>query len=265
MFSWPPAFFAPKPKKPAAPRTELLSVSHDGAVYDVRIRRNAAARRLILRVRADTGQPVLTLPARTSLATAKVFLARHGHWIAERVARLPAQVPFADGAEFPLRGQACRIVHAGGRRGKLATLPGDTGAPLTLQVPGEADHVPRRVLDHLKAEAKADLAAAVARYAAALGVRVGRLSIKDTKSRWGSCSSTGGLSFSWRLIMAPPFVLDYLAAHEVAHRAEMNHSDRFWRIVADICPEWQAAERWLTAHGSGLHRYGPAGGRPIAR
>lgn len=265
MFSWPPAFFISKaPAKGAADRqdkpvrrTETLTLAHGGELLTVRLRRNAAARRLILRIRADSGEPVLTIPARTSLKDARAFLARHGEWIAVRLARLPERVPFIDGAVLPIRGVSCRIVGTGGTgRGRIV-LTGDA-----LHVPGEAAHLSRRVLDWLKSEARTDLAAAVARHGAALGVKVGKLSVKDTKSRWGSCAASGALSFSWRLILAPPFVLDYLAAHEVAHRIEMNHSDRFWNVVARACPEWEAAERWLTAHGAGLHRYGPSGGRP---
>ncbi|MCA0422306.1 MAG: M48 family metallopeptidase [Proteobacteria bacterium] len=263
MFSWPPAFFSSKPRsatgtapRPAS-RTEALEVSHEGQRFVVRLRRNAAARRLILRLRADSGEAVLTLPARTSLKDARAFLDRYGGWIAERKARLPARVPLEDGAVLPLRGAPCQLRSLGGSgRGRITLEEG------ILSVPGEAAHLPRRALDWLKAEAKADLTAAVARHAATLGVRVGRITVKDTRSRWGSCSAAGALAFSWRLILAPPHVLDYLAAHEVAHRLEMNHSDRFWRVVARTCPEWQAAEAWLTAHGTGLHRYGPKGGQP---
>lgn len=263
MFSWPPAFFSPGPQRapkraPSPPvRVETIEVTHEGQRFVVRLRRNAVARRLILRLRADTGEAVLTLPARTSLRDAKAFLGRYGGWIAERTARLPERVPFAADAVISLRGVPCRIEATGGSgRGRIVIGEG------VLSVPGEAAHLPRRVLDWLKAEAKADLAAAVARHAATLGVRVGRITVKDTRSRWGSCSAAGALSFSWRLILAPPHVLDYLAAHEVAHRLEMNHSDRFWRVVARTCPDWQEAERWLTTNGAGLHRYGPAGGKP---
>ena len=110
--------------------------------------------------------------------------------------------------------------------------------------------------DFLKREAKRDLEAASRRAAAALGVTVKRVSVRDQSSRWGSCSTTGVLSYSWRLILAPPFVLDYLAAHEVAHLVEMNHSRAFWRVVERICPDVARAKAWLDAHGAELHRYG---------
>jgi len=132
---------------------------------------------------------------------------------------------------------------------------GEAGEPL-LCVAGAAPHVARRISDFLKREVKRDLEAASTRAAGALGVAVRRVSIRDPSSRWGSCSTTGVLSYSWRLIFAPPFVLDYLAAHEVAHLIEMNHSRRFWHVVERICPHVARAKSWLDAHGADLHRYG---------
>jgi hypothetical protein len=125
-----------------------------------------------------------------------------------------------------------------------------------LCVAGNRAHLARRLRDYLKREAKHDLEAASRRYAGELGVTVRRVAVRDQVSRWGSCTAAGVLSYSWRLILAPPYVLDYLAAHEVAHLVEMNHSRRFWRVVAAICPDWQRAKAWLTAHGNALHRYG---------
>jgi hypothetical protein len=116
--------------------------------------------------------------------------------------------------------------------------------------------MPRRVADFLKREAHRDIEAAVARHARSIGVKPKRIAVRDTVSRWGSCSATGGLSFSWRLILAPPFVLDYLAAHEVAHLVHLNHSPKFWSLLRRACPETNRAEAWLKAHGANLHRYG---------
>jgi predicted metal-dependent hydrolase len=125
-------------------------------------------------------------------------------------------------------------------------------------VAGDAPHLERRVADYFKREAKRDLEAAVEGYADKLGVRCRRVSIRDQSSRWGSCSTTGVLSFSWRLILAPRYVLDYLAAHEVAHLVEMNHSPRFWRLLLRMCPDTHRAKLWLDVHGTDLHRYGLA-------
>jgi len=162
--------------------------------------------------------------------------------------------PFTHGTVLPLRGREYRIEH---RRGMRGTVWLEIHAhEHLLCVAGEEAHVPRRVRDYLKREAKHDLVAASHAAARALGVRFKRVSVRDQTSRWGSCSSTGVLSYSWRLIFAPPIVLEYLAAHEVAHLIEMNHSRRFWRLVEHVCPHLDRAKAWLDAHGTDLHRYG---------
>ena len=136
----------------------------------------------------------------------------------------------------------------------------DSGEKI-LCVAGGVEFTDRRVHDFLKREARKELHKAAQAYADALGVRVKRVSIRDQSSRWGSCTSAGSLSFSWRLILAPPFVLDYLAAHEGAHLEELNHSPRFWRLVKRLYPDFERAKAWLDAHGTELHRYGvPARG-----
>jgi predicted metal-dependent hydrolase len=212
-----------------------------------------------LRIHAATREVVLTMPPRGSLKEARAFAERHGGWIAARLRRLPVAVPFRHGTMVPIRGLDHRIDHRRGARGTVWSEIAPDGVGL-LCVAGEAPHVGRRVADHLKREAKRDLEAASRRYAARLGIAVKRVSIRDQASRWGSCSATGVLSYSWRLILAPPFVLDYLAAHEVAHLIEMNHSPRFWRTVLGICPDTRRAKAWLDAHGAELHRYGAAPG-----
>ena len=133
----------------------------------------------------------------------------------------------------------------------------DAGGERLLCVAGDAPHIDRRVGDFLRREAKRDLEAASRRFAAALDVRVRRVSVRDQSSRWGSCSTTGMLSFSWRLILTPADVLEYLAAHEVAHLVEINHSAKFWRVVQRLCPDHDRAKAWLDVHGADLHRYGP--------
>src|SRR5262249_46966006 len=145
---------------------------------------------------------------------------RHGAWLAERLRRLPDGVTFVDGAMLPLRGELVRIAHRPRSRGTVWRECGDDGANL-LCVAGDSAHTSRRVKDYLKREARRELSVAVRRHAQALGVPYKRISVRDQSSRWGSCNSDGVLSFSWRLILAPAFVLDYLAAHEVAHLIEM--------------------------------------------
>jgi len=234
---------------------QTIEIAFDRAVYLVRLRRHRQARRYTLRIHAATRDVVLTLPPRGTLKEAVAFAHKHGGWIAARLGRLPQPAPFADGVTVPLRGLPHRITHRPGARGTAWTETTAEGA-LLLCVAGEAAHIARRIGDYLRREARRDLEAASLRLAAILGVCVKRVTVRDQSSRWGSCSSTGMLSYSWRLILAPPFVLDYLAAHEVAHLVEMNHSSRFWRVVRRLCPDHGRAKAWLDAHGHDLHRYG---------
>lgn len=237
------------------PDPEHIEVVHEGARYQVAVKRHPQARRFTLRVSATGGDVVLTLPPRGRLGPARAFAESHGGWIATRVAKLPERISFAPGSVVPLRGIAHRIVHRAAPRGLVTPAVDGLGQPI-LAVYGDAAHAQRRVRDYLQREARRDLDGIVENLTRQLGVPARRITIKDTKSRWGSCSSAGRLNFSWRLIMAPPFVLHYLAAHEVAHLREMNHSVRFWRIVAQLDPRWREAERWLSQHGTALHRYG---------
>ncbi len=227
----------------------------DGQAVIVPVRRSDRARRMILRMDAAGGGPVLTLPASGNLAEARRFLDAHSGWLAHRLARLPEARPFADGAVFPLRGEACRIVHRDGRG--LIRLEA-TPSEHQVIVPGAVAHLPRRLTDWLRGEARGDLQSAVTDHAATIGATVSTLRIGDAKSRWGSCTQRGVLSFSWRLILAPPFVLDYLAAHEVAHLGEMNHGPAFWRLVARLVADFETARAWLKTHGPDLHAIGRA-------
>jgi predicted metal-dependent hydrolase len=242
-----------RPSEPSA-----ISIAFERQIYVVRVRRHRQARRYTLRIHSATREVVLTMPPRGSLKQAHEFAQRHGGWIAARLGRLPEPAPFVHGAVIPLRGVDHRIVHQPGERGTVWVDGDDAGGRL-LRVAGEEPHVARRVADYLKREVKRDLEAASRRAAAELGVTFRRVSIRDPSSRWGSCSTTGVLSYSWRLIFAPPFVLDYLAAHEVAHLVEMNHSRRFWRVVERICPNAARAKSWLDAYGPDLHRFGMPG------
>jgi len=240
-------------RRPSEP--SVVQVVFDKAIYLVRLRRHRQARRYTLRIDAPTREVVLTMPPRGSVREAKEFAQKHGGWIAARLKRLPEATPFAHGVEVPLRGEPHRIVHRRGERGTVWTETDGSGQRL-LCVAGEPPHVDRRISDFLKREAQRDLDAASRGYAAQIGVSIKRICVRDQSSRWGSCSNTGVLSFSWRLILAPPFVLDYLAAHEVSHLVELNHSPRFWRLVKRLYPQLERAKVWLDANGTDLHRYG---------
>jgi predicted metal-dependent hydrolase len=242
-------------RRPSEPQT--IEIVFDGAVYPVRLRRHRQARRYTLRIQATTREVILTIPPRGTLREAGAFAQKHGGWIAARLGRLPEVAPFADGLVLPLRGVPHRITHRSAARGTVWTEINGSGEAL-LCVAGHAPHIGRRIGDFLRREAKRDLQAASRRFADQLGLRFQRVTVRDQSSRWGSCSTTGVLSFSWRLILAPGYVLDYLAAHEVAHLIEMNHSPKFWRLVERLCPEHEKAKVWLDLHGTDLHRYGAA-------
>ena len=241
-------------RKAPSPSISEIEVSHGGEVCRVALKRMATSRRYTLRVRAASRDVLLTMPARGTLKAAREFAERHAAWIGVRLARLPKPVAFAPGATVPLRGQEHLIVHRPGARGVVWVETAAEG-PLICAA-GDARHAPRRVADFFKREARRDLEAAVARHATKLNVKARRIALRDTSSRWGSCSTTGALNFSWRLIFAPPFVLDYLAAHEVAHIVHMNHSPMFWKLTQRLFAETERAEAWLRAHGAALHRFG---------
>jgi predicted metal-dependent hydrolase len=234
---------------------QTIEIVFDNSAFPVRLRRHRQARRYTLRIQATTREVILTIPPRGTLKEASAFALKHGGWIAARLGRLPKAAPFADGAVLPFRGVPHRIAHRPGARGTVWTETDAGGEPL-LCVAGQAPHIDRRIGDFLRREARRDLEFASQRFASDLGVVLRRVVVRDQSSRWGSCSTTGVLSYSWRLVLAPNEVLDYLAAHEVAHLVEMNHSAKFWRLVQRLYPGHEAARAWLDAHGADLHRYG---------
>lgn len=238
---------------------ERIEILLENQNVSIKVRPNARARRYTLNLGVAGADPVLTIPAGGNIYEARAFLNRNVGWLATRLSSRPVARPFRPGRLIPVRDVRHRISHRPGERGTVWVEDGDR-VPV-LAVAGNREHLERRVLDWLKREARGDLEASVFHYAEAVGVRPTAIRLRDPKGRWGSCSSRGTLSFSWRLILAPPIVLDYLAAHEVAHLREMNHSATFWRLVHEICPHTDEAEAWLKAHGAGLHAIGmpPAG------
>jgi predicted metal-dependent hydrolase len=219
---------------------------------EVRLRRSAQARRMILRVSQGGRGPTLTLPRGASLAGARDFLAEHEGWLRKHVASTPLSPAVAHGTVIPFGDASLTLRPAAGRR----TMRVDA----FLEVPGPAAQVGPRTAAWLREQARQACAAAVTRHAAAGQLRPGRITLRDPRSRWGSCNAGGDLMFSWRLIMAPAAVLDYVVAHEVAHLAEMTHSPRFWAVVKRLCPDYPAAREWLRRHGARLHGHDFAAG-----
>ncbi len=214
----------------------------------IRLEVNPRARRLILRLDARTHEAVAIAPSHSALDEAAKFAEEKCEWLAANLKTLPIRVPLTHDAIFQFRGHPCRISLDGD--GRTATLK--PGTPQILYVPGAPETTGQRVTRFLRKCARTDLTNAVARYCSVLNVKARKLTIKDTRSRWGSCTSAGNIAFSWRLIMAPPSVLEYVAAHECAHLLEMNHSASFWQHVARCCPNWKSERQWLHHNGRDL-------------
>jgi len=213
----------------------------------VLIRRSARARRLSLRVSALDGRATLSLPLGTPLHVAQAFLSDKAAWLQRHAGQVAAPLVPEPGLVFPFRGRELRLESAPGR---VMQASDDR-----LLVPGPPAKMPARLAGHLKQAARVHLVEASDRYAAALGRGYARITLRDTRSRWGSCTEAGNLMYSWRLVMAPVQVLEYVAAHEVAHLAEMNHSPAFWEVVARLYPGFDAPRAWLKREGVALHRW----------
>ena len=225
----------------------MEQIELDGpSLVTILIRRTKQARRLSLRVSHLDGRVSMSLPLRTPLREAQVFAREKEDWIRRTLAARPDVVRPVIGGTVLFQGRDVPVVAGSGRVAQL--LDGQ------ISVPDNPARVGFRVAALMKLAAREQLREASDRYAAELGVSYGRLSLRDTRSRWGSCSSEGNLMYSWRLIMAPPEVLDYVAAHEVAHLIEMNHSPDYWHLVASIYPQYKAPRAWLRNNGQKLHR-----------
>lgn len=228
--------------------SEILALP--GGPARVEWRHSRRARRVSLRIDPRGGAVVVTLPPRTGRTAGVALLMDHADWVAERLAALPGAIPLADGALVQLHGTDHRIRHVPQARGGV-WVEGDE-----ILVTGQPAFLPRRVADFLRAEARRRMGELVAAKAEIARLQPGRVTVKDTSSRWGSCAANRNLAFSWRLVMAPRFVQDYVAAHEVAHLRYMNHGPRFWALVAELTPHTAAAVQWLRTQGPRLLRVG---------
>ena len=236
-------------KPPPVPSDRVLNI--DGRSMPLTIRRNARSTRIVLRIEPGGRALKMSVPPSVSEREVSDFLDRYRGWLATRLAKLDVHGGLCDGAEINIRGVAHRIVHTGALRG-LTEIARDGDQPV-IRVSGLEEHLGRRIADLLKKEARADLDALVEKHTAAVGRKASSVTLRDTRSRWGSCTYDGALNFSWRIVMAPPDVIDYLVAHEVAHLKEMNHGPRFWALCKKLCPQMEAGKAWLKRHGSALH------------
>lgn len=241
-------FKSRRQQKPA-PAPAPVAITVAGRNVTVALKHHATARRMVLRMARDGQGFTLTMPKRQGRAAALAFIDASRLWMENTIARSGAAPADQEISTVMLRG----VPHAVQPTGKTRGLVSRDAALSILHVPGEGPHRKRKLVEWMKREAEQDLREASTRYATAMQANFTKLTVRDQKSRWGSCSVDGGLSYSWRLVMAPGFVLDYVAAHEVAHLLEMNHGPRFWRLVLTHCKGTKQAKTWLKVHGHTLH------------
>lgn len=236
-------------KKPTPPETRTLDVA--GRLMPLTIKQHERATRITLRIEPGGRALKMTVPKGLAPREVNAFLDRHQGWLLTKLAKFSTDTGLRDSSEILFRGIKHRIEHTGSLRGLTEAVVVD-GKPV-LRVSGLPEHVGRRISTFLKKEARTDLERLSRMHAGSIKAPIRSISMKDTRSRWGSCSSEGNLSFSWRIVMAPPSVIDYLAAHEVAHLKEMNHGPHFWALCKKLCPHMEEAKSWLKRHGSQLH------------
>ncbi len=223
------------------------SISIGAPAIEIRLRRNPRARRMVLRMPQDGGGPVLTLPPSVPLTRATTFLRSQEDWLRRNLAAQPPRIAVTGGTALPFRGTTVILRRIAQGR---SAIRGET-----LEIAGTHAQLGPRAGAWLREAARDRLAAAALHHAGRLGRPVNRITLRDPRGRWGSCSSAGHLMFSWRLILAPDAVLDYVAAHEVAHLAEMNHAPQFWAVVARLCPGYGAPRDWLRHNGARLRAF----------
>jgi predicted metal-dependent hydrolase len=239
-------------RHPAAAKFET-EIDLGDRIAPVVARVNRRARRLIVKVDSVQGRVLVTAPSKRALPEALDFAGARKVWIREQLEEGAPARPFVNGGFCPYRGVLHRIVNTGALREPVRLIPGD---PPLITAGGEPAHLNRRLVDWLKREAKKALAERALVHGAKLGKKITGISVRDTRSRWGSCSGDGALSFSWRLILAPPEILDYVAAHECAHLLHLNHSPGYWRTLKSLGVDAEAARDWFERHGAELHAWG---------
>ncbi len=213
----------------------------------VKIKRSARARRYSLRISNKDGSISLTVPKYAAMSEAMDFAREQEGWMRKHLAKQLKPLPLVIGGSVLFDGDYRRIEQGSGRAVRF-----EDGI---LRVPGKADKVASKLRAYFKTMARERMVAASVHYADLIEKPIGRVTLRDTRSRWGSCTSDGNLMYSWRLIMAPREVQAYVAAHEVCHLIEMNHSDAYWALVAGIFPNYKVRRGWLKKNGSLLHRY----------
>lgn len=217
--------------------------------FPLKVVKSPRAKRLTLRIDSKEHLPILSIPPRCTQKQAISFIKTHEEWIIQSLKNLPQTKRFASGENISLFGHEILIQHAPEKR---------WGARIEnniLYVSGESEFTHRRVKDFIKKEAQKNFLNLSKKLAEKINCKINDVTIKDTKSRWGSCSSLNNINYNWRLALAPKEVIDYIIAHEVSHLAHQDHSQAFWQCVADLCPNYKKGQNWLKHHGKELYTF----------
>ncbi|MEC7490192.1 MAG: SprT family zinc-dependent metalloprotease [Pseudomonadota bacterium] len=233
-----------------AARQQVTLTLEDGRNLPLKIRRSHRARRILLHIGIYDGLLEIVLPPGAPVQDGVRFARTQARWVSDQLSLIGNAIPFVDGACFPLLDRTVRIRGVEDRNA-LPVLEGDD-----LWVSGNKEALNGRVRRWLIARALTEIKPRAHTMATKIHRTPAQIRMRDTKSRWGSCSRNGNLNFSWRLVLAPEAVLDYVVAHEVAHLRELNHSEAFWAVVQDLCSESAQSRKWLRVNGATLHRYG---------
>ena len=225
-------------------------INIEGRNIPVRIRQNTRARRMILRIDNNINEAVVTLPSWTSEREALLMVQEKSDWVLAKLDNMPTKILFEDGVQIPFLGEYHIVCHDPNQKEVVKKNENE------IRLGGGEEHLPRRLGDWLRKEAKIIIQPKAIEMAKKINKKIGRISIRDTKSRWGSCAASGNLSFCWRLILTPEWVLTYVVAHEVSHLRHMNHGSEFWQTVSDFNVRVDAARVWLRKNTEQLHRYG---------
>ncbi|WP_017931300.1 M48 family metallopeptidase [Robiginitomaculum antarcticum] len=245
-----------KQPKTKAPAFRERDNAEPRLVYTV----NNRAKNISIKMDAAKREMIVTAPNMRNLSAARAFARDKADWISVHLEKLPEAQPFINGGQIMFRGAATQVLSPVSRdRPKYLpaqTLDSGVHVPPRLLVPAPPGALSGRMRRFLIRQAREQLEARTLIHTHALDLRPANVTVRDTRSRWGSCAASGDISYSWRLICAPDWVLDYVCAHEVAHRIEMNHSRAFWNIVDDLVDTAKPGRKWLRDHGAKLHAVG---------
>ena len=216
---------------------------------DIKVVQSASSKKLILHIDNKERIPVLSIPKYCTRKRAVNSVNENMDWILETLKKLPERKYFSDGETISLFGQNVMISHQPNARCGVR-LDGSI-----LIVSGGAEFLHRRIKDYIRKTAEEEFYKLSTPLADKIGCKINGICIKDTKSRWGSCSTLNNINYNWRIALAPQYVIDYLMAHEVAHLKHQNHSANFWQCVAELYPDWQKGRDWLQKSGRLLYTY----------